>query len=146
MSLIRKAIVDAASGLQLAAASFACVEAELADKVVRRAMDLFVDDHPRVWWLALKRPFVKFSYPRGDGHNHLEKHLPGVDKCWFIAETDADKLPVFEVRIDCLKAILDRCPFFEYYLVGIDFGWILIENDHNEIIIARDSSADSEIL
>jgi hypothetical protein len=98
---------------------------EEAVYVVNIAMETFVKDHPRVWWLSLKTPFNAFSYAQGDAYKHLVEYIPNNEKrCWFVAIVSIIKL-------------LEECCFFEYYLVDKNFNWLIIENDHNELIVAR---------
>ena len=86
----------------------------------------------------LKHPFESFDYPDAQGFNKITQHLPeGVKKCRFISETEEHDLPVFDVAAHRIVEILSQCSLFEYYLVGKGYDWLLIENDHNEIIFSR---------
>lgn len=114
---------------------------EEARSVQQRAMDVFVHGNPRSWWLALKHPFRSFPYHDADGFQFLDRHIPrGNDRCWFIAENEEDLRPVYDAQVGSIKEILRECPFFEYYLVGKNFDWLIIENDHNEVIVVDRSS------
>jgi len=115
-----------------------CEHAEAA-RIVQEAMRRFVKGDPRTWWLSLSRRAEYYDYPDCDAHKYLTDHIPtGQTKCWLIPETEEPSLPVFEVDTALLTGILDRCQFFEYYLVGLCFDWLVIETDHNQIIVVGD--------
>lgn len=114
-----------------------CGDGEAA-AVLSKATETFVRDNPRAWWLSLKTPFKSVAYDQGNAYEHLEEYLPADEnRCWFIAENDGNVLPVFEGTLTSVKRLLEECCFFEYYLVGKNFDWLIIENDHNELIITR---------
>ena len=105
-----------------------------AASVVAGAMAVFVEGQPRTWWLALKRPGRSLAIDEV-GFEQLHRCIPlGEPRCWFIPEADVAELPVYECAVAALPAILSRCFFFEYYLVGMKFDWLVIETDHNQFI------------
>jgi hypothetical protein len=109
-------------------------------EVCQTAMSQFVIDNPRAWWLALKEPVQSYPYPKGDGHQFVHLYIPAEDeRCWFIPETEEDELPVYDVYIPEVRRVLSECSYFEYYLVDKRFEWLIIESDHNEVIVAKAS-------
>jgi hypothetical protein len=108
-----------------------------AQRIIATAKEIFIEGSPSTWWLSLKRPFQVFEFAEGDGYKHLGNLLPPAEqRCWLIAETDEDALPVFDLQISYLSPILAECGFFEYYLVGKKLDWLVIENDHNQLIFS----------
>ena len=105
--------------------------------VQQTAMEKFVNGNPRVWWLALKRPAQSFHIIDGRGYQRLREFIPqDEERCWFMPEIDDEVLPVFHATVNAVMKVLGECFAFEYYLVGNNFHWLLIENDHNEIIFS----------
>jgi hypothetical protein len=59
-----------------------------------------------------------------------------------IAETGCtDGLPVYSVQAHSVSALLDECPYFEYYIVAEDFSWLVTESDHNVLFVCRPQTA-----
>jgi hypothetical protein len=107
-------------------------------RVQEEAKRRFVENNPRAWWLALKQPFKEFPYHDANAYQYLNEYIPsGEDKFWFIPENEQEILPVFEATLKGVKSLLEECCFFEYYLVGKSFDWLIAENDHNELIISQ---------
>jgi hypothetical protein len=130
-------IVRVANDLKLSQHDFRQCDPELARRVVGAVKETFVTGNPRSWWLSLKHSFESFDYPAAQGFSRITQHLPkGVKTCWFIPETEEDDLPIFDIAAHRIVEILSQCSLFEYYLVGKGYDWILIENDHNQIIFA----------
>ncbi len=68
----------------------------------------------------------------------MVEHIPAdEERCWFIPETETSLRPVFDVDKRWLQPVLDECSFFEYYGVGKSSGWLLIDNDHGELMVVR---------
>jgi len=109
---------------------------ESANDIVVRAMTAFVNGSPRAWWLALKyRPTV-YSYPNADGVSKLDRHVPDAGaRYWLILETEEIDKPVVETDVHAAQVLLQDMAFVEYYLVDSKFEWLLLENDHNEVLI-----------
>lgn len=63
-------------------------------------------------------------------------HLSADEMCYLIPETEGDPC-VFRLKFNEVGTLLDNCPFFEYYVAAIDFGWLIIESDHNEFFVVR---------
>jgi hypothetical protein len=88
--------------------------------------------------MSLKYPFESFDYSEGGGFEDLVRHVPeGEESCWLIPETEEEKLPVFDAEISCISRLLGECSYFEYYLVGKRFDWLIAENDHNQVIVSE---------
>lgn len=103
--------------------------------IVEHARQKLVNGQPRAWWLSLREPCTVIDYPDASGCKHLTEHWFHPDPfCWFIPETEKTDLPVYEAEVAILPRLLSECSFFEYYLVSKDYSFLLIENDHNQII------------
>src|SRR5437763_15766266 len=88
--------------------------AEEARVVVSNAKRAFVRGDPRAWWLDLKGPTQVYDSKT----TRLKDVLPTNDKSyWFIPEIEEDELPVFDLTGRQIEAVLDECPFFEYYVL-----------------------------
>ena len=135
---IEKQLDQAVKNLSLPADAFRKCDPECAKLVVRKAQDTFVIDNPRSWWMDLKHPFESFDYSDGFGFEDLPRHVPsGEEKCWFIPETEAEYPPVFDAEVGRISLVLAQCVPFEYYLVGKGFDWLIVENDHNQVIVSH---------
>ena len=141
MNTIIQEIVEAVKTANIGEADFAQLDKAKSKSIVSKAMATFVDNSPRVWWLSLKLDATYYDYPDCDGLEHLLEHVPpNVERCYFIPETETNHLPVYRASVVALPAILRECSFFEYYVVGIDMSWLVIENDHNQIISCKTPS------
>jgi hypothetical protein len=110
---------------------------EEAKQIVSKAKAVFVEGNPSAWWVALKRPYVVHEFPEGGGYKHISEIIPSDRiRCWLIPETGEDSLPVFDVAVHYITALLDECETFEYYCVDKDYRFLLVENDHNQLIFA----------
>src|SRR5437879_4468672 len=86
---------------------------DAAESVQREAMSRYVKiTNPRVWWLNLAKPVDEY-YDRGAVK--LSSVIPAKSGLsWFIPETDAKHLPVYEIDVSQLEKLIDDCPGFEY--------------------------------
>ena len=113
---------------------------EAAREVGQAAKSRFVVGNPRAWWLGLKGPAQRHLFPKGDGCQFVHLCVPVEDeRCWLIPETEESDLPVYDVCVSELRRVLGECRFFEYYLVSKHFEWLVVENDHNEVLVVKSS-------
>ena len=128
-------IDEAIEKLDLPKEGFLELEREDAEQVVAKAREKYVKGNPRVWWTGLKfKPQSKDTDP--DDLSYLDAELEGREELfYFVPENESDAPRVFRVNLDGLKALLAECVFFEYNLVGPGFNWLIIENDHNELLV-----------
>lgn len=105
-----------------------------ARSIVDQARSRFVNGSPRSWWMSLSTPaWIISSLDR-----RLTEVVPSHPaRCWLIGETEMDDKPVFEIEVKDAATIIDASPYFEYYLVGVDYSWLLAESDHNEFYLCH---------
>lgn len=131
-------VKSAIDNLQLSKEEIIECEENEAISIQNKIKEAFIKGEPRAWWLSLKQPYEKIEFSNGEGYKNLAKFVPKNElKCWFIPETGDINLPVFYAKVDVITLVLAECHFFEYYLVGKQFDWMIIENDHNELIISK---------
>ena len=110
------------------------VREEIAAGIQMQAKSKFVLDNPRAWWMSLSRPYEQFDSTK----MNLSDVLPArTGRGWLIAETETPNLPVYSVDLGELPALLEECPYFEYYVLGSDLSWIVAETDHNVYFVCR---------
>ena len=110
------------------------LNATQARNVNKEAIHRYVVGSPRAWWMSLTvQPETADSTVV-----KLMDVIPGkTGRCWLIPEVDSSSGPVFDVEVRNIQAILNECPFFEYYVVAKDFSWLIVESDHNEFFVCR---------
>lgn len=134
-------IVDAASRLHLEPHVLLRCDDQTSHYVVEQTLSRFVDGNPRVWWHSLKgNTIVKRRSDENNSVDNLSDFVPAfTEKIWFIPEREAAIYSVFDATLPGVISVLKECPYFEYYLVGKTFGWLLVENDHNEILYVEET-------
>ncbi|HEV7747815.1 MAG TPA: DUF6756 family protein [Pyrinomonadaceae bacterium] len=138
MNFIEKQLYQAVNTLALPSDKFTKCNPATARNVVERVEETFVLDRKQFWWMSLKHPFESFDYSDGFGFEDLMRHVPrGDTRCWFIPESEEEHPLVFDAEVTSITAILAECSYFEYYLVGKRFDWLIVENDHNQVIVSR---------
>ena len=112
-----------------------------AKEVYQRAKSEFVDGNPRVWWLRLKKKPRTVDTDNSEDFHYLRENWPHTDdSCYFIPENEKNHPIIFNATLEGVIKVLGNSSFFEYYLVGKQFDWLLIENDHNELLIVKHGS------
>lgn len=109
-------------------------EPEEGRQIVEKAKADFVDGDPRAWWLSLKLPCKQYSSENTRLADLIPKNSP---TCLLIPETDSKDLPVFEIDSEQIESLLKECPYFEYYVMAPDFGWLAAESDHNVFFVCE---------
>ena len=105
-----------------------------AHEIIAKAKDTFVQDNPRAWWMSLKGNVTLIDSKK---YNLEEVLPPSSNGYWFIPETEADELPVFDLTLLEIKGVLNECPFFEYYILDKKILWLVVESDHNQFHLAK---------
>jgi hypothetical protein len=109
---------------------------EDAKNIVLAARAKYVYGNPRAWWLSLRIEAETVN----SGGVCISKLLPSsVQAVFVIPETESADPPVYELSPVSLDALLNDCPFFEYYVVDQTLGWLVIESDHNQFLVCRSS-------
>jgi hypothetical protein len=130
-------IGEAATQLELAPGQLRRLDDATAAEVVRRARERFVAGDPDVWWLSLRLPATSHPAP-SDPDDDVRALFPvAVERCFFLPAPGTGAAPlVYELEAEALMPLLGELPFFEYYVLDPDFRWLLVETDHNEILVA----------
>lgn len=106
-------------------------------KIVKNIMTKFINGNPRVWWLSFKLPFK--SYPIDDtlgNIDYLDRLLPSKESSYlWILDNEEQNYHIFNATLNSIKSIILECPYFEYYITPHNLNWLLVENDHGEVII-----------
>lgn len=112
-----------------------------ASEVQARAKANFVEDNPAVWWFALRNQVATTNYPNSP-YLHLPEFIPaGVRTVWLLPDVRKRWPLVYEVDVCCLVALLGECSAFEYYVVGLEFYWLIAENHSDQLILCRADTA-----
>ena len=142
MSDIETEVDSALAALGINAERWFKLSPAQARHACQEARGRFVAGAPRSWWLALRHPAERHAFPNGDGCEFVRALVPSSDeRCWLIPETEETDLPVYDVLIADLPRVLGQCRFFEYYLVGKNLDWLVVENDHNEVLVVKPNAA-----
>jgi hypothetical protein len=100
-----------------------------ARRIVANAKETFVVGNPRAWWMSLRGQSEVFNSRERKIKDILPSH---ENSYWFIPETEADDLPVFDMTSSEIEAVLAECPFFEYYVLDKKNSWLVAESDHDQ--------------
>lgn len=106
----------------------------VAATITLKARSQFVSGNPSAWWMSLSRECEQYDSTK---HKLVDVLPEPTGQCWLIPETDSEDLPVYSIELSQLSELLGECPYFEYYVVGSDFGWIVLESHHNVYFVCR---------
>jgi hypothetical protein len=124
--------------LRLNQESIVRLRAQQAEQIIQVAKARFVEGNPRSWWLSLRVPCRIVGQDASSGVPSLIRHWASDESfCWFVPEVEDGSYPVYETTVPIVERILSECSFFEYYLLNRPLDRLLIENDHNQIVIAQ---------
>lgn len=147
MIMVNEIIDETLEGLQLSSDEIKELPIEEAKRIFNEAKSKFVDGDPRVWWLKLKTMPLKIDTDDLPGLSFLKDNWPSNESsCYFIPENESDTPRVFDASLMSVLTILENSSFFEYYLVGKYLNWLMIETDHNELLIVNESAAEGSLL
>ena len=115
--------------------------------VVSRIIKIYVKGKPRVWWLALNHVKSIHGFENNMGFAAIPKIIENIDgkrhknreKVYLVADEneDGESLWVYKIQLDKLSSIIENCRYFEYYVVAIDYSWLIAENDHGDVIVCQ---------
>lgn len=116
------------------------------DYIISEIRKIYVKGLPRVWWLSLKHIKSINRFPDNSGYATIPDYVKdmygaGYDlskKVYFVADGDGDGvLLIYQVPLNKICEIIENCEYFEYYVVACDYSWLIVENDHGDIIICK---------
>ena len=115
--------------------------------VISRIIKIYVEGEPRVWWLALNHIKSIHGFKNNMGFVAIPELVENIDgkryknseKVYFIADEDedSDSLWVYKIQLNKLSNIIENCRYFEYYVVAMDYSWLIAENDHGDVIVCQ---------
>ena len=137
-SLIEIQIERAIEILNLDSNDIVRLEMQQTEQLIEVAKTRFVEGNPRAWWLSLRVPYQIAAQDTSSGAPSLMKHW-AIDEpfCWLVPEVEDGSYPVYQTTVPIVEKLLSQCRFFEYYLLNKPLDLLLIENDHNQIIVAQ---------
>lgn len=131
-------IEQAIKTLNLGQGCISRLGAQQAEQIIQKAKARFVEGNPRSWWLSLRVPCRIVEQDASSGAPSLMRHWASDESfCWFVPEVEDGSYPVYETTVPIVERILSECGFFEYYLLNRPLDRLLVENDHNQIVIAQ---------
>lgn len=137
MWTVEEEIVDALAELNLEPRQFKQLDEVAATSIIEVAKRKFLSGDSLYWWhnLRLTRQYYQYDFPS----DYLIQHAPaGARYCYWIPQTEKMNLPVYEVEIQVIQRIMELTPSFEYYAIGLTIDWLLIQNDHGQLIVLGD--------
>ena len=110
---------------------------EEAFSIQKKVMQLYVEGNPRSWWMGLKKPHLAYDYDFPS--DYITVHMPKSEsRVWWIPETEKENLCVYDVIPNVISRIMEQVAQFEYYVVGRDLDWIIIETDHGQLWVVNE--------
>ncbi len=107
-------------------------------QAVESVAEKYIENRKSVWWWeSVKCETTCLDYGDNDGLS-LIKEVVGEDciVLLFVTDDEPEPWPVFEGSIGGVIDIFSEQPFFEYFLTGRDFSWIIFDTHHNSLIIS----------
>jgi hypothetical protein len=127
---IEEWIKNALAVLKLSDRRMETVESE---RVLSAAQRRFVHGAPRVWWLG----FGAINSSQAVETSRLSSLVEDSDEIgWFIPETEGGGNLVYRLTAKEVEAVVEDCPFFEYYFLDAGEQRLIAETDHNQFVIA----------
>lgn len=106
-----------------------------AQELVTKAMLTFVKGYPRVWWLSLKNSVKRYPCKKNCLEFLPERVATYTETVYYIPETESSEpMPVYELTHEQLFELVEKCSFFEYYVLDTEFKKLLIETEHGQFI------------
>ena len=137
MWTVESEIQEALTKLNLSEDELRKCSSEEASFIQKNAMELYVEGNPRSWWMGVKKPYQAYDYDFPS--DYITLHMPeNENKVWWIPETEEENLCVYDVKPDVISRIMELVAQFEYYVVGRNFNWLIIETDHGQLWVINE--------
>lgn len=137
MTEVQSEIERAARSLRLSSERFRQLPEVEAEQVYRTALARFVTAtfEPRWWWEHLREPEEGFRHSGVSGLHDILELVPDPDeRIYFIAEDAlAPFYPVYFTTARGAVNVIGECFGYEYYLLPLDYTWLIGENHHDVI-------------
>jgi len=103
-----------------------------ASSIQKKVMELYIEGNPISWWMGLKKPYHAYDYDFPSDYIIMHM-LKNESKVWWIPETEKENLCVYDVTPNVICKIMEQVAQFEYYIVGHNLNWLIIETDHGQL-------------
>ncbi|MDD0977465.1 hypothetical protein [Pseudomonas fontis] len=112
---------------------------EIADKEQTIAViaSTFIKGTPRAWWPALIQTPKIFTFENNSGYLHIHDIAPPATSTWLVTDECNEEKLAFNIPLEAIPSVLERCRFFEYYIVDTHLNWLLAENDRGDLLLAQ---------
>lgn len=129
-------IESARERLQISPNDFYQIPPQKGREVFQKSLEAFVKSgHRRWWWEDFRQEAFEFQPQKRPFEMVSQLIPPDTDKVWFIAEdTEEPFFPVYRVRPELISAVIGECFGFEYYVVDLNFRWLLCETHHHRLL------------
>ena len=115
------------------------------DELIKKIQEAFVLGNPRAWWMHLKRKPKVLHCENDNGYLRLNELVPSsVSDVWFVVDEDNENKYLFYVPFNTVPDIVRECRYFEYYIVSHDLSWMLVENDHGDLLFVTNTSLNDD--
>lgn len=113
-----------------------------AKPILKTIKDRFTTNQNTRWWWEYFRETLPMQSARFNyGYQLIDKVVPSKEeKVWLVTEEGFPN--IFRLYIGkptVIKNVLGECPSFEYYLVGLNYKWLVCENHHDYIMAVGDT-------
>jgi len=136
MGQVKNEIANAIKTLNLGSDLIELLDDKTGFEIFQKCLDRFVNSGDRKWWWE---DFKNISFSVDDlemPFEHLEEYIPNLEsKVWLVVEDDDEIFyPAYICSPKIIGQLIGECFGFEYYIVDINFKWLICENHHSRLI------------
>ncbi|MBK7808830.1 MAG: hypothetical protein IPJ51_21480 [Saprospiraceae bacterium] len=136
MGQVKNEIANAIKTLNLGSDLIELLDDKTGFEIFQKCLDRFVNSGDRKrWWEDFKN--ISFSVDDLEmPFEHLEEYTPNLEsKVWLVVEDDDEIFyPAYICSPKIIGQLIGECFGFEYYIVDINFKWLICENHHSRLI------------
>lgn len=138
-------ISQAKASLNIEDTEFSQLSTTLAEIIIRKIEDKFMDGHHWVWWWEhLQHVDFAAIHRNDEGYLWLHQILPEPEEqVWFIVEPFGEErqFSVYQSLAKHIQPILEESICFEYYVAEKNLNWLMGENHHGCFFFVGDQVA-----
>lgn len=129
MGKVKNEIQEAILSLRLSEHDILLLDDKRGRKTFERCANHFSEPSLRWWWEKFKHPSFLFKQVY-QPYKLLNNIIPDINRnVWWIVEDDEESFyPVYDVRANIIKGVLDECFLFEYHVVIKIFNGLFVRN------------------